>query len=103
MLRNWDLVETRYFILGTGDVQTEAINEITEVVFVYFSNVYDCLSYHEYVDGEFRPYSHSDDQDDRYDSAQRDVGQTHKPEQLHHHHYDYLHNKEDHDIIKSTT
>lgn len=37
-------------------------------------------TYHGYVDGELHPYPHTDDQDHRRDSAQTDVGQTHKPE-----------------------
>lgn len=37
-------------------------------------------TYHGYVDGKLHPYPHTDDQDDRRDCAQTDVGQTHKPE-----------------------
>lgn len=62
-------------------------------------------TYHGYVDCELHPYPHTDDQNDCRDGAQTDVGQTHKPEQLHDHHsqYDYLQNVENNDIVKSTT
>ena len=41
-------------------------------------------TYHGYMDCELHPHPHTDDKDDRWDSTQADLGQTHETKQFHH-------------------